>query len=395
MHPALDVLLAFARLGVTSFGGPVAHIGYFRTEFVERRRWLDEARFAEIVALSQALPGAASSKVGMVIGYLRAGWLGTLAAWTAFTIPSALALTLFGLYVHSGATLTTQGWVHGLLLAAVAVVAQAVWNMRSALAPDLARTLIALGSAAIALVFPSSFTQIAIIAVGALIGRLLFARVPLDEGQPLNVGAGARMGVAAISLFFAILFFVPIVRASTHNDALVLFDAFFRVGAFVFGGGHVVLPLLQTAVVEPGWVARDQFLAGYGAAQAIPGPLFTFSAFLGAINHTSVNGWLGAAIALVAIFLPSFLLIAALLPFWDRVRATTTFRPALRGINATVVGILLAALITPVWTSAVYAPIDIVIVIGAYVLLAFATWPPWSVVAMSAIAAQLMTLRIG
>lgn len=394
MHPALDVLAAFARLGVTSFGGPVAHIGYFRREFVERRAWLDEARFAEIVALAQALPGAASSKVGLVIGFVRAGWLGMLAAWIAFTLPSAIALTLFAYYVRGGADFTTRGWVHGLLLAAVVVVAHAVWNMRTALAPDLARSLIALGAATLALLFPTAFTQVALIGAGALVGRFLFAHTAIDAGPPLGIRVNARIGWIALSFFFAILLVVPLVRAATHNEGLALFDAFFRTGAFVFGGGHVVLPLLETAVVEPGWVARTDFVAGYGAAQAIPGPLFTFSAFLGAVNHGSVSGWSGAAIALAAIFLPSALLTAAVLPFWDRVRATTAFAPALRGINAAVVGILFAALVTPVWTSAVHAPIDVAIVIGAYVLLACAKWPPWSIVALCASAAQLMLAGI-
>ena len=392
MRAALEVFAAFGRLGLTSFGGPVAHIGYFREEFVERRKWLQEAEFAEIVALAQFLPGPASSQAGMIIGHLRAGQLGMLAAWLAFTLPSALALTLFALWERGASADPHHGWLHGLLLAAVAVVAQAVWAMRVRLAPDGPRIAIAFIAATLALTFPAPFTQIAIIGGAALFGRFAFrAAPPPAEALPLPRGS-SRVAAGAALAFFSLLLALPLLRTLTHSDALALADTFYRTGAFVFGGGHVVLPLLEAPVVGQGWVDATTFLAGYGATQAVPGPLFTFAAYLGAINTTAAAGWGGAAIALGAIFLPSFLLITAVLPVWGRLRTGAGFGPALHSVNAAVVGLLLAALFNPVWVNAVHAPADAIVALGAFVLLGSGRMRPWAIVAVCASAAELAHL---
>lgn len=383
----LEVFRVALRLGLTSFGGPVAHIGYFRREYVARRGWLDEAAFGDVVALAQMLPGPASSQVGIAIGTRRAGMLGGLAAWLGFTLPSAVALTVFGL-VAATTDLSGAGWVHGLKLAAVAVVAQAVWSMAGSLAPDWPRRIVALAAAAVALAWTTPFSQVAIIAGGAVIGRLLLAPPPVaatgSEPSPIS----RRTGVLALGAFVVLLVGLPLVRGA--GQPVALFDAFYRSGALVFGGGHVVLPLLHSTVVEPGWVGDGQFLAGYGAAQAVPGPLFTFAAFLGAVAAPSPNGVPGAAIATVAIFLPSFLLIFGALPFWDRLRASVDVRRALTGTNAAVVGILLAALYTPIWTSAITSPVDVVVAAGGLALLLADRVPPVVVVGLCALAGQAL-----
>jgi chromate transporter len=383
-----EVLRIFLRLGLTSFGGPVAHLGYFRAEFVERRHWLDEGAYADIVALCQFLPGPASSQTGISIGLLRAGLPGALCAWLGFTAPSALAIILFGYGVTALGNLADSAWLHGLKIVAVAVVAQAVWGMARNLCPDRERATIAVGVAMVVLAIPSAPGQIGAIAAGGLIGwRLLRNGPQLPEQEPIAIHLPRAWSIAALASFFVLLVGLPMLAAAVPSHALVLVDSFYRSGSLVFGGGHVVLPLLQAAVVPPGWVTNDAFLAGYGAAQAVPGPLFTFSAYLGTVMGPAPNGWLGGLICLAAIFLPSFLLLIGVLPFWDTLRRRPGVRSALRGVNAAVVGLLLAALYRPVWTSAILGPADFAIGILAFLLLTLWAVPPWLVVIFGAAAA--------
>jgi chromate transporter len=387
-HPgsALEVLLVFAKLGLTSFGGPIAHLGFFRTEFVERRRWVDEDHYAAVVALSQFLPGPASSKVGIILGVVRAGIPGALAAWVGFTTPSALALILFGYGVTAFGDLGGAAWLHGLKIVAVAVVAQAVWGMARNLCPDRERATIAIVAASLALAAPSTAGQVGAIVVGGMVGWSFLpgetiALIPL----PLRISRW--WSIASIALFFGILIGLPLAVAVTGNHVLALFGGFYRSGSLVFGGGHVVLPLLQATVAPPGWVSNDTFLAGYGAAQAVPGPLFTFAAYLGTVMGPSPNGWLGGFICLVAIFLPAFFLAIGPLPFWNWFRQRPAMRSVLKGVNAAVVGLLLAALYNPVWISAIHAPADFAIGIIAFLLLTLWAVPPWLVVILGALGA--------
>ena len=383
-----EVLAASLGLGLTSFGGPIAHIGYFRREYVARRGWLDETAFADLVALCQSLPGPASSQLGIAIGTRRAGILGGLAAWVGFTLPSAVALTVLGL-VATSTDLSGAGWVHGLKLAAVAVVAQAVWSMSRTLTPDWPRRAVAVAAAAVALAWATPFSQVAIIAAGALIGRFILRAPPARVTNPERSPVSRRVGIIAIAVFLALLVGLPLLRAP-GGQPVAMADAYYRAGALVFGGGHVVLPLLDASVVAPGWVGQGQFLAGYGAAQAVPGPLFTFAAYLGAVAGPAPNGVIGAAIALISIFVPSFLLVFAALPFWDRLRASASVRRALTGTNAAVVGILLAALYTPVWTGAVDAPLDVLVAAIGLGLLLTGRVPPIVVVGLAALAGQAL-----
>jgi len=377
------------RLGLTSFGGPVAHLGYFHHEYVERRRWLSPEAYAEVVGLSQALPGPASSQTGIAIGMMRAGLLGGLLAWIGFTLPSAIALTAFGYGVGEIGNVETAEWLHGLKLAAVAIVALAVWSMARSLAPDRERGTIAVIAAIVMLSWQAAGVQVLVIALGGVAGWLLFMRsvTSIPDIQMRRV-VGRNVAVAAWVLFFGLLLALPLAASLVESQAVNLFDSFYRTGSLVFGGGHVVLPLLEREVVRPGWVSQDDFLAGYGAAQAVPGPLFTFSAYLGAVMQPSPSGVLGAAICLVAIFLPSFLLIAGGLPVWRLLRTNLSFQAALRGVNAAVVGLLLAALYDPVWTSAVGSASDFGIALAAFGLLALWRAPPWSVVVFAALAAE-------
>jgi chromate transporter len=388
---ALEVLWVATRLGLTSFGGPVAHIGYFREEYVGRRKWLDEATYVDLVALCQFLPGPASSQVGMAIGITRAGLLGGLAAWLGFTLPSAIALVAFAYGVRS-LGVADAGWLHGLKVVAVAVVALAVWTMARSLAPHGTRAGIAIVAATAALLWPTGLGQITIIAGAALLGWRLFPGALAVTGDRARVSVGRRMGAFMLTLFVALLVALPVARELTGSPPLGLFDSFYRAGSLVFGGGHVVLPLLQSEVVPPGWVTNEEFVAGYGAAQAVPGPLFTFAAYLGAVRGPWPNGLAGATIALVAIFLPSFLLIVGTLPFWDTLRARADFQGALRGINAAVVGLLLAALYQPVWTSTIHGPRDFALALAAFGLLAFAKTPAWLVVVLTAAGGAFLTL---
>jgi len=381
----VEVLVVFLRLGLTSFGGPIAHLGYFRQEVVVRRKWLDEQNYADLLALCQFLPGPSSSQMGIALGITRAGLWGGLAAWLGFTLPSALALTIFALLTNGIHNFAQAGWLHGLLVVAVAVVAQAVWGMATNLCPDRPRITIALLAAIALLIFPIAIVQILILAVGGLIGWRLLRKNDVSKPSVLPLAIPRRLGAVSLTIFFTILIAMPILRFIFPVQALALFDTFFRVGSLVFGGGHVVLPLLQREVVPVGWVTNDQFLTGYAAAQAVPGPLFTFSAYLGAVSKPTPNGWLGTLIALVAIFLPSFLLVIGILPFWNRLRSIEAFQAALRGINAAVVGILLAALYQPIWTSAIHAPIDFALSLLAFGLLVIWKVPPWIVVVLSAL----------
>lgn len=385
-HSSLgEVLRVFLRLGLTSFGGPIAHLGYFRTEFVERRKWLDEKTYADLIALSQFLPGPASTKVGIAVGFFRAGYAGALTAWAGFTLPSALALVLFAYGVGRFGDALGSGWLHGLKVVAVAVVAQAVLGMMRSLAPDRDRATVAVAAAVIVLAFPTAWGQIGAIILGFAAGvTMLHVNVPADHvSLPLKVGRTA--GVVLLTVFFAILLGLPLLIAVVPNHSLQLFEAFYRAGSLVFGGGHVVLPLLQASVVPPGWVSNDAFLAGYGAAQAVPGPLFTFAAYLGAVMGPQPNGWLGATLCLVAMFLPSFFLTIGALPFWDELRRRPAAQSALRGVNAAVVGLLLAALYNPVWTSGISSGADFALAIAGFLLLFMWKVPPWLVVMLSAI----------
>ena len=377
------MLGAATRLGLTSFGGPVAHLGYFRDEYVARRRWVDERTYADLVALCQFLPGPASSQVGIALGMLRAGLAGGVAAWLGFTLPSAVALIAFAYGVRASGV-GDAGWLHGLKLVAVAVVAQAVWGMARALAPDRARATLALLAAMGALAWPTAGAQVVIIAAAGLCGWRALPAAGVPPAVTLKVPVSRRLAVAAWVVWGVLLVGLPLARRLAPGPALAVFDSFFRVGSLVFGGGHVVLPLLQAEVVGPGWVTSAQFVAGYGAAQAVPGPLFTFAAYLGAARGAPPNGVAGASWALVAIFLPSFLLVVGALPFWNELRRRAGFQRALAGINAAVVGLLLAALYRPVWTSAIARPADLALALAAFGLLAFWKWPPWLVVLFAA-----------
>jgi chromate transporter len=381
-----EVFLVALRLGMTSFGGPIAHLGYFRDEYVERRKWLDEQSYADVIALSQSLPGPGSSKVGIIIGTMRAGLPGGVLAWLGFTAPSAIALILFAYGVQQF-TPETTGWLHGLKIAAVSVVALAVWGMSRNLAPDRRRATIAVIAAIVVLAIPTVVTQVLIIVVAGIVGwRFLPVTIVPGERVPLAGRVPRWVGIVALALFFALLFGLPVVRqVAGGGQALATVDSFYRTGSLVFGGGHVVLPLLQAEVVNPGWVAREDFLAGYGAAQAVPGPLFTFSAYLGTVMSPQPNGAPGGLLALGAIFLPAFLLSIGPLPFWDVLRTKPAFQSVLRGINAAVVGILLAALYDPVWTGAIFAPEDFALASGALLLLVLWKFPPWAVVVLSAL----------
>jgi chromate transporter len=392
----LEVLAVFTRLGLTSFGGPIAHLGYFHDEFVVRRRWMDERRFADLVALCQFLPGPASSQVGIAVGHARAGVVGAFSAWLGFTVPSAIALTLFAWGVAAIGDVSDAAWLRGLKIVAVAVVAHAVWSMATKLTPDRPRITMAIAAAILALAWPAGLGQVAIILVGGLAGFFLFR----DASTPPPVsraGRGIRRRVAAglLVLFAALLVILPMARQATGDFHVAVADSFYRAGSLVFGGGHVVLPLLQAEVVPPGWVDDETFIAGYGAAQAVPGPLFTFAAYLGAVAAPGGFGIGTAVIALVAIFVPSFLLVLGALPFWDRLRSVRSVQAALMGINAVVVGILLAALYHPVWTSAIFTPADFALALGAFTALAIWQWPAWLVVIASALVAGLLGAAVG
>lgn len=385
-----EVLAVFLKLGLTSFGGPVAHLGFFRDEIVQRRRWLDDRAYADLVALCQFLPGPASSQVGIALGLSRAGYAGAFAAWFAFTLPSAAALVAFAYIVDAVGTSAGVGWLHGLKVAAVAVVAQAVLGMMRSLAPDRERASIMVAVAALVLAVPSAWMQVAAIALGAIAGLAMGRGAAAIDHAHLPLAVGKTMGLACLGAFLVLLVGLPVLADASSSHALDLVDAFYRAGSLVFGGGHVVLPLLQEAVVPPGWVSNDLFLAGYGAAQAVPGPLFTFAAYLGAVMTPGPSGIAGAALCLVAVFAPSFLLVIGALPFWDEIRRRSSAQAALRGINAAVVGLLLAALYNPVWTAGIVNGRDFAIAAAAFLLLMMWRTPPWLVVVLCAIAGGVL-----
>ena len=378
------VFLAFLRLGLTSFGGPVAHIGYFHNEFVDRRKWLDERAFADLVALCQFLPGPASSQVGIGIGLSRAGLPGALAAWVAFTLPSAIALIMFGYGVLAFGDAVESGALNGLKVVAVAVVAQAVWTMSKSLCPDAKRATLAAAAAIGVLAIPSPFAQVGAIVIGGLYGWAALRADIVTDHIDLGVRISKFVAITALFLFFAGLIGLPVLASLYPSQTMALVDSFYRSGSLVFGGGHIVLPLIQSEVVPPGWVSKDAFLAGYGATQAVPGPLFTFAAYLGTVMTGAPNGIVGGIICLLAIFASSFLLVIGAMPFWDALRRITAIRNALMGVNAAVVGLLLAALYDPVWTSAILSAADFGLAMAAFTLLVFWKTPPWLVVVLTA-----------
>ncbi len=387
-HP-FEIFLIFLRLGLTSFGGPIAHIGYFRQEFVERRKWLGEHAYADLVSLCQFLPGPISSQVGIALGLSRGGIPGAIASWLGFTLPSAILLVLFGLGLSFVEAKLGSGWLHGLKIVAVAVVAQALWGMGKNLSPDKVRATIAICAALIATLIPSSIGQIGAMVASGIFG---WAFLKISTSLPhshMQTTTSKITGIALLLVFALLLLLLPVVAAESSSQIIKLFNSFFHVGALVFGGGHVVLPLLQSQVVPPGWVTNEAFLAGYGAAQAVPGPLFTFAAYLGAVSTQEPSGWAGAGIALVAIFLPSFLLIIGIGPFWEQLRRHEVMQRAMLGINAAVVGILLAAFYNPVWTSAIRSTTDFSLAATAFLLLVFWKISPWIVVVVAAVVTGL------
>ena len=396
MHRALEVLREFALLGLTSFGGPTAHVAFFRDRFVGAKKWLTEGEFADLLALCQFLPGPASSQLGLSIGWKRAGWAGAFAAWFAFTLPSAIALAAFGVGVTTfgGGLDADTGWLRGLQVAVVAVIAKAVVSMWQTLCPENPHRLIALAAAGVILATTPAWMQLVVIAAGAIAGVILFrgeaeekvAKIEEEaesDDAPDRFRSGSVAGVICLVLFFALLLGLPLLERIAPGQPLEAFSAMYRSGSLVFGGGHVVLPLLSEEVVAPGWVTKEQFLAGYGAAQAVPGPLFTFSAYLGSLIEGPGGPWFMAAVALVGIFLPAWLLVLGVMPFWHRVVRRPGIRAALTGTNAAVVGLLGAALYDPVWVAAVRSSIDVVFLLGVAATLLVLRWPAWLVVILA------------
>jgi chromate transporter len=382
----LEVLRVSTKLGLTSFGGPIAHLGYYLDEYVKRRKWIDEKSYADLVALCQLLPGPASTQVGIAIGIHRAGLLGGIAAWAGFTLPSAVLMWAFALAIR-GFDPQRAAWIHGLIIVAVAVVAQAVWSLARSFANRLSTGSIALAAAILVLLVPSAYVQVIAIGGGGILGWLLFKKDPVSSTEAPRTPISRTLGLLFLILFIVLLVGLSASAPFIRSKWFDMIDGFYRAGSLVFGGGHVVLPLLQKIVVPKGWMTDAAFLAGYGAAQAVPGPLFTFSAYLGATIFPASGGIPGGLAALGAIFLPAFLLVAGALPFWNALRAQPGIQAALKGVNASVVGILLAALYNPVWTSAILRPIDFALALAAFGLLVLWRLPPWIVVILTAAAA--------
>ena len=382
----------FLRLGLTSFGGPIAHLAYFREEFVARRHWLSERSYAELVALCQFLPGPASSQVGMALGRLRCGYRGALAAWVGFTLPSAVALILFASSVATYGDVLSSGALHGLKVLAVAVVAQAVWAMARSFCTDAVRITIMAATTCFVLAVPFALGQVGAMFIAAIFGLWFFKPVAGDLQDPVPVVQSSREGIGWLMLFVVLLVGLPLLTLMSASQTLAMVEAFYRSGSLVFGGGHVVLPLLQAEIVQSGWVSKETFLAGYGAAQAVPGPLFTFAAFLGASMNQPPTSWSGGLLALLAIYAPSFFLLFGVLPFWDRIRRNARMQAALQGVNAAVVGLLLAALYQPVWTSAILTPEDFGLALVALVALMFWKIPVWLVVVASTALGWLLSV---
>ncbi len=371
-----EILFISTRLGLTSFGGPTAHLGYFHEEYVRRRKWIDEKSYTELVALCQFLPGPSSSQVGIGIGVVRGGVIGGIISFLGFTMPSVLALIIFALAVD-GLNLGEAGWIHGLKLVAVAVVAHAVLGMAKNLAPDLTRKAIVLFGLSVALLWETAYSQIGIILFAAVLGFFLYrSNNGMEESPSTHFPISKRFGAICLTLFFGLLIFLPILREITKLEWVAVFDSVYRAGSLVFGGGHVVLPLLESEFVPSGWVSEEAFLAGYGVTQAVPGPLFTFAAYLGAV----MNGWVGGLLATFAIFLPAFLLVFGALPFWNQLRQNNKIKGAFIGVNAAVVGILIAAFYKPIFTTSVFLPVDFAFAAILFSMLQFWKCPPWVVV---------------
>lgn len=382
----VKIFFIFLKLGLISFGGPIAHLGYFREEFVRKLKWISDSAYADLVALCQFLPGPASSQVGMALGLSLRGVRGAIAAWLGFTIPSALLMILFGIMLTNTHSNATMPWIHGLKIVAVAVVAQALWGMGKSLCPDKKRASLAVLSCVGISLIHGSFGQLLMIFIGGMIGLIFFTPAKNLPAYELSVPLKKCSGLIILLLFFVLLTLLPLLSYYSNNYLLHLFSSFYRIGSLVFGGGHVVLPLLQAEVVPSGWVSNSTFLAGYGAAQAIPGPLFTFAAFLGAVSNQFPNGWIGGSIALSAIFLPSFLLIIGVLPIWESVRQHPSMQRAIIGINASVVGLLLAAFYNPIWSTAILSLHDYLLAMVSFFLLEFWKMPVLIIVIMCAVA---------
>jgi chromate transporter len=382
----LEILLISTRLGLTSFGGPIAHLGYFHEEYVRKRKWLDEKSYADLVALCQFLPGPASSQVGIGIGVMRGGVLGGIISFIGFTLPSVVALILFAL-ILDGLDVGDVSWIHGLKIVAIAVVAHAILGMAEKLTPDLKRKTIALLALVVTLLWQTAFSQVGVILVAGIIGFLLYRQQADSEDTEFKFPVSRTFAVICLTLFFSLLILLPIIREATSISWIALFDSFYRSGSLVFGGGHVVLPLLEREFVPSDWISEEAFLAGYGAAQAVPGPLFTFAAYLGAV----MNGWQGGLLATFAIFLPAFLLILGTLPFWNMLRRNPKIKGALMGVNAAVVGILISAFYKPIWTSTILKPIDFAFAAVLFSMLVYWKLPPWVIVVTGAIGGLLMT----
>lgn len=386
LRSLLEILIVSTRLGFTSFGGPIAHLGYFHDEYIRRRKWMDEKSYADLVALCQFLPGPASSQVGIGVGVMRAGVLGGIVSFLGFTLPSVFALMIFAV-VLKGLDVSDAGWIHGLKIVAVAIVAHAILGMAQKLTPDLKRKAIALFALFVTLLWQTAYTQVGIILLSAVIGYVIYRQQKDELGIGVSFPVTRRFATICLVLFFGLLIFLPILRDVTSIHWIAIFDSFYRSGSLVFGGGHVVLPLLEQELVPAGLLSEVDFLAGYGAAQAVPGPLFTFAGYLG----TVMNGWAGGLLATFAIFLPAFLLILGTLPFWESLRRNPKVKGALMGVNAAVVGILMAAFYQPVWTSSILAPIDFLFASILFMMLAFWKLPSWMIVAAGAIGGTIMT----
>lgn len=382
----LEILMVSTRLGLTSFGGPIAHLGYFHEEYIRRRKWMDEKGYADLVALCQFLPGPASSQVGIGIGIMRGGIVGGIISFLGFTLPSVIALIIFASLLYTF-NIADAGWINGLKIVAVVVVAHAVLGMAKKLTPDLQRKTIALFALIVTLLWQTAYTQIGVILLAGVVGFLVYRQHTQQEEQVVShFPISRRIGYISLTLFFGLLIFLPILRNLTSFEWVALFDSFYRSGSLVFGGGHVVLPLLEQEFVPAGWLSEQEFLAGYGAAQAVPGPLFTFAAYIGAV----INGWQGGLFATFAIFLPAFLLILGTLPFWDALRSNPRIKGALIGVNASVVGILIAALYNPIWTSSIHEPIDFALAAILFSMLVYWKLPPWVIVVTGALGGLLI-----
>ncbi|MFJ8237452.1 chromate transporter [Ureibacillus sp. NPDC094379] len=381
----LEIFIVSTRLGLTSFGGPTAHLGYFHEEYIRRRKWLDEKSYSELVALCQFLPGPASSQVGIGIGVMRGGIFGGITSFIGFTMPSVIALILFAILIQ-GYDVSDAGWIHGLKIVAVAVVAHAVFGMAENLAPDLLRKAILLVSLTISLLWQTAFSQVAVILLAAIVGYLVYQHHDYKEEPTVHFPISRKFGVACLGLFFGLLLVLPILRELFSSTMIAMFDSFYRAGSLVFGGGHVVLPLLEREFVPTGWISEEAFLAGYGVAQAVPGPLFTFAAYIGAAMH----GWVGGIVATIAIFLPALLLVFGTLPFWQLLRKNNKVKGAFMGINAAVVGILIAAFYDPIWTSSIIKPIDFAFAAILFSMLSYWKVAPWIVVATGVLGGVLL-----